>query len=207
VYQSLRPDAPGLYRKNANGVGGEQLVLRSPGVVWPYQWTRDRLFYFGGVVTGAMDIAMLSAPAFDHPTPLIATPANDVDGALSPDGRWLAYTTNETGRWELYLTTFPVSNTKLPITTRGGCDPVWSPDGKDLYYTLPASAELMAVSVTPGAPPAFGLPRRIHPGPLEYPSAHSIDIDSRNNRILVAPSLAVQGDLTVLVNWQSRLSD
>ena len=206
VFVAFRSGTSGLYRRNANGVGGEQLLLRSPGVVWPYQWTSTRLLYFGGVVTGAMDVAMLTAPAYTQPTPLVATPANDVDGALSPDGRWLAYASNESGRWELYLTSFPVSSTKLAITTRGGCDPVWSADGKEMYYTLPASAELMAVSVTPGTPPGFGVPRRIHPGPLEYPSAHSIDFDSKNDRLLVSPSLAVQGDLAVLVNWQSRLA-
>jgi Tol biopolymer transport system component len=206
AFLSFRPKAPGLYRKNANGVGEEELIFRSPGVAWPYQWSGNHLFYFAGV-SGANDIGMLTAPDFKSATTLISTPANDVDGAISPDGRWFAYTTNESGRWEIYLTTFPVSSTKLAITTQGGCDPTWSPDGKDLYYTRPASAELMAMSVTPGAPPTFGTPRRIYGGPLEYPSAHSIDFDRKNNRLLVAPSYAVLGDLSVLVNWQSRIGD
>jgi Tol biopolymer transport system component len=204
VFLSLRSAAPGLYRKNANGVGEEELILRSPGVAWPYQWSGNHLFYFAGV-SGGNDIGMLTFPAGTSST-LINSPFNDVDGAISPDGKWFAYSSNESGRWEIYLTTFPVSSTKLAVTTQGGCDPTWSPDGKDLYYTRPASTELMAMSVTPGAPPTFGVPRRIHVGPFEYPSAHSIDFDRKNDRLLVAPSFAVRGDLTVLVNWQSRLT-
>jgi hypothetical protein len=76
-----------------------------------------------------------------------------------------------------------------------------------LYYTRPASAELLSMAITPGSPPSFGQPKRIYGGPLEYPSAHSIDFDVKNDRLLVSPSLAVQGDLTVLVNWQSRLAN
>ena len=206
VYLSFRPDAPGLYRKNANGVGAEELILPSKGVVWPYQWTRDHLFYFEGI-SGANDIWMMSTNDLGERTPLIQTPFNDVDGTLSPDGNWLAYTSNETGRWELYLTTFPPSSTKLPITTQGGCDPVWNVDGKELYYIKPSSAELLAIPVTRGDPPVFGTPRRIYSGPLEYPSAHSIDVDPKGDRLLVASSFSVHGDLTVLVNWQSLTMD
>jgi hypothetical protein len=72
-----------------------------------------------------------------------------------------------------------------------------------LYYTRPSTAELMAVLVTAGSPPTFGTPRRIHGGPFDYPSAHSVDVDPNGGRLIVAPSFAVQGDLTVLVNWQS----
>jgi Tol biopolymer transport system component len=206
AFVSLRPDAPGLYRKNANGVGQEELLFRSPGVAWPYQWAGDRLFYFAGV-TGANDVGMLTAPGFNQPTVLIRSPFNEVDGAISPDGKWFAWSSNESGRWEIYLTTFPISSTKLAVTAQGGCDPEWSADGKELYYTRPASTELMSMSVTPGTPPTFGAARRVYAGPLEYPSAHSIDIDQANNRLLVAPSDAVRGDLTVLVNWSSRLAN
>ena len=61
----------------------------------------------------------------------------------------------------------------------------------------------MALPVTPGDPPVFGSARRVHPGPLEYPSAHSFDLEPNGDRVLIAPSYAVRGDLTVLVNWQS----
>ncbi len=202
VYLSVRPDAPGLYRKSANGVGAEELVLPSRGVVWPYQWTRHGLSFFDGV-SGSNDIGILSGDDLRKRTMLVESPFNDVDGAVSPDGRWLAYTSNATGRWELYLTTLDPSATNLPITTEGGCDPFWNRDGTVLYYTRPSTAEFMAIPVGRGNPPVFGKPRRLHPGPLEYPSAHSFDLDPRGERIMLAPSNSVRGDLAVLVNWQS----
>jgi eukaryotic-like serine/threonine-protein kinase len=205
VFVSLRPEAPGLYRKNANGVGGEQLVLAMPpgGVWWPYQWTRGHLFYFGGPSLPNNDIWMMSPEDVGEPTLLLKTqpPFTYVDGALSPDGNWFAYVTNQTGRYELYLTSFPPSSTQVPITTEGASDPAWSPDGTRLYYTRPSTAELMSMSVTPGQPPVFGPARRIHSGPLEYPSGHSIDVDPTQERLLIAPSYGVLGDITVLVNW------
>jgi Tol biopolymer transport system component len=202
VFLSFRNDAPGLYRKNADGTGAEELVLPSKGTVWAYQWTPGRLSFFDGI-SGALDIGYLSGEDLRARTMVVETPGNDVDGAVSPDGKWLAYVSNTTGRWEMYLTTARPSGTTLPITTGGGCDPVWSSDGKAIFYTRPSTAELMSIPVLPGDPPTFGKPRRIHPGPLEYPSAHSIDIDPRGDRLIIAPSYAVQGDLTVLVNWQS----
>jgi eukaryotic-like serine/threonine-protein kinase len=202
VYLSFRPDAPGLYRKNANGVGTEELILPSKGAVWAYQWTPGHLSIFDGV-SGALNIGFLSGADLRARTTLVETPANDVDGAISPDGKWLAYTSNASGRWEIYLTSVEPSGTTLPITTGGGCDPTWSRDGSLLFFTRPSTAELMSVNVTPGDPPTFGAPRRLHPGPLEYPSAHSVDVDPDGKRIIIAPSYSVQGDLTVLVNWQS----
>lgn len=202
VYLSVRPDAPGLYRRSANGVGSEELVLPSKGVVWPYHWARRGLYFFDGI-SGSNDVGILSGDALDKRTMLVESPANDVDGMESPDGRWVAYTSNATGRWELFLTTAEPSGTRLPITTEGGCDPWWSPDGSMLYYTRPSTAELMAIPVSPGDPPTFGKPRRIHPGPMEYPSAHSFDFDPSGKRLVIAPSFSVQGDLAVLVNWQA----
>ena len=116
VFVSLRPSAPGLYRKNANGVGAEELLLRSPGVSWPYQWSGGSVLLRGSARSERhRDV---DPPGFKDPTILIKPPFNDVDGAVSPDGHWFAYTSNESGRWELYLTTFPVSSTKLQSRRR-----------------------------------------------------------------------------------------
>ena len=205
IFLSFRSGAPGIYRKSSNGVGSEERILPAQNVTWPYQWSPDgrNLLYFAGS-TGANDIFSMSLDNLKS-TPLVHTPFNEVDGALSPDGRWLAYVSNESGRFEIYLTTNPPSNTKLPVTTIGGCDPIWSKDGRVLFYMNPSTTELLSVQVKMGNPPEFGAPRRLHPGPLDYATAHSFDIDPKGQKILVAPSFARQGDITVLLNWPSLL--
>jgi dipeptidyl aminopeptidase/acylaminoacyl peptidase len=205
VFLSQQADAPGLYRMNANGTGTAQLVLPSRGVVWPYQWTKAAGLSFFDGISGSNDTGFLTGPDLGQRTMSVETPANDVDGAVSPDGKWVVYTSNASGRWELYMTTVMKSGTRVQVTTQGGSDPVWSPDGRMLYYTRPATAELMALPVTSGEPPAFGNPRRIHSGPFSYASAHSIDFDAKRGRLIAAPSEDVRGDLTVLVNWQAAL--
>jgi Tol biopolymer transport system component len=143
-----------MYLKNANGVGTEERILASPGVLWPYQWTKAGLMYFAGT-SGANDVWMMSGENLQDRTRLIETPFNDVDGAVSPDGHWFAHTTNKYGRWEIYLTAFPPSSTTLPISTHGGADPVWHPNGKELFYIRPSTGELMSTPVTMGNPPRF----------------------------------------------------
>jgi Tol biopolymer transport system component len=202
VFQSLRAGAPGLYKKNADGSGAEELILPTREVVWPFQWTDAGLTYFADRLR-ALDVWIMSPDDPTDRTLLVQTPYIDVDGAISPDGKWLAYATNETGGYELYLTTYPPSSTKLVVTTRGGADPIWSPDGTELFYVNPSTAELMAVAVTSGNPPQFGTHRRIHSGPLFFPDAISFSVDPHGDRILLAPSFAPAGNITILLNWQA----
>jgi eukaryotic-like serine/threonine-protein kinase len=202
VYLSFKDNAPGIYRKAASGIGAEELVLPSPGVAWPYQWPNENMHYFAGI-SGNNGLWMIARDGTT--TLLLETRFNEVDGALSPDGAWYAYTQNETGRFQVYVTTFPPSSTKLVITTHGGADPFWSADGRDLYYIKPSTAELMAVAVTPGSPPRFGAVRRVHPGPFFYPDAHAFYLHPDGERILVAPSSEPVADIAVMLNWQAAL--
>jgi Tol biopolymer transport system component len=202
VFQSLRAGAPGLYKKNADGAGAEELIQPTRETIWPYQWTDEGLSYFADRLR-QLDIWMMSPDDPTDRTLLVQTPYIDVDGAVSPDGKWLVYATNESGGYELYLTTFPPSSTKLVVTTRGGADPTWSSDGTELYYVNPSTAELMAVSVRSGDPPQFGAHRRVHTGPLFFPDAISFSLDPDGERILIAPSSAPAGDITILLNWQT----
>jgi Tol biopolymer transport system component len=202
VFQSTRAAAPGLYKKKADGAGAEELILPARDVAWPFQWTDAGLSYFGDRLR-ALDVWIMSPDDATDRTLLVQTPYNDVDGAVSPDGKWLVYATNESGSYELYLTTFPPSSTKLVVTTRGGADPTWSPDGTELLYVNPSTAELMAIAVTNGNPPQFGAHRRIHSGPLFFLDAVSFSVDPRGGRILLAPSSAPAGDITILLNWQT----
>src|SRR5262249_3817256 len=138
-------------------------------------------------------------------TPLIHTPWSNLHGAVSPDGRWLAYDSRDTTRFEVYLTTFPPTTSKWMVTTDGGGEPRWSKDGKELFY-VSSTGGLMSVEVRNGNPPEFGTHRRIHPGPLNwgFASGHSFDIDPKQDRFLV-DLLDVQPEITVVLNWPSLL--
>jgi Tol biopolymer transport system component len=203
VFWSSRASGPGLYRKNSNGSGEEELIVPSKNDAWPYQWSWDgtSLMFFGG---SFYHISMFSF-AERRVVPLIQTPFTDVDGAVSPDGRWFAYENNETGRYEVYLTTFPPSSTKISVTTGSGVDSLWSSDGKKLFYVHSITRELLSLDVKPGNPPEFSSLRRIYAGPLDWTSGHSFDIDAKRQRLLVQTTTNPQTDITVLLNWQSAL--
>jgi Tol biopolymer transport system component len=207
VFLSLRSEGAGIYRKRASGVGDEELIFSSPGVAWPYWWSEpDTLHFFAGVF-GNNDLWMLSPSRPEDRTALVSTGFNEVDGAISPDGAWYAYSQNASGRYEIYLTTFPPTSTKLLVTPQGGADAFWSPDGTELFYVKPSTSELMAVAVIPGNPPQFGAHRRVHPGPFFYPDNHPFFLAPDGERILVAPSSDPVGDITILLNWQGRVQE
>jgi Tol biopolymer transport system component len=88
----------------------------------------------------------------------LATPAEEMHGNFSPDGHFVAYTSNESGRFEVYVQTFPLSDRKWQVSTSGGYEPRWRADGREIYY-LSEDRKLMAVSL--GAGPQFEAPVRL----------------------------------------------
>jgi Tol biopolymer transport system component len=207
VFWSLRRSGPGLYRKNSSGAGGEELIVPAKNETWPYQWSPDGRYLMNFEVTRgtlASDAWMYSF-ADRKSIPLLNTSISEVDAAVSPDGRWMTYQTSELGRYEIYLTTFPPSGTKLSVTSDNGGDALWSNDGKRLFYVNTTTLELLSLHVKPGTPPEFGGRRRIHAGPLFWWSAHSFDIDTKRRRVLVQASSAPQTDITVLLHWAALL--
>jgi Tol biopolymer transport system component len=103
----------------------------------PAAWTPDgrSLVYVQGG-----DIHVWSADADPPGRPLARTPFGERHADLSPDGRWLAYSSNETGRWEVYVAAFPGMDRKWPISTGGGVEPAWSRDGRTLSFLEPSEA-------------------------------------------------------------------
>jgi hypothetical protein len=84
------------------------------------------------------------------PAQFLATSANEIQGQVSPDGRWLAYASDESGAWEVYVQSFPSPGAKRTISTGGGTEPQWRGDGKELFY-LSADHMMMAVDVNSGS--------------------------------------------------------
>jgi serine/threonine-protein kinase len=122
----------GIWRRRADGGGGADSVYagRAAQVL---DFAADGAI-IGSSGNGPFDLVQLSADPPHRMTPLVATPFNEEAATLSPDGRWLAYTSDETGRPEVYVRPFPAAGAKALVSRGGGSEPRWAPGGGTLYY-------------------------------------------------------------------------
>ena len=162
LFASNRTGKWGLYQKPATGAGREELLYETAGVTLSTDWSRDgRFAIFDSVAskTGS-DLWVLPLSGDRKPFPFLATEFAERGGRLSPDGRWLAYESNETGAFEVYVQTFPGKEGKWQVSAKGGTRPVWSRDGKELFY-IAGDNKLMAVDVKGGAKFEHGVPKAL----------------------------------------------
>ena len=154
VFRSVREGAEGLSWKAADGRGVvEPLLTVEDGqqlrIPTPHDWSLDgaELIFDYIAPDTRRDIGVLSMDGERPWQPLLNSAANENAPALSPDGRWLAYTSNETGQTEVYVDRFPDLGNKEQISTGGGRFPVWSPDGSELFYIDAGGSRMMAVPI------------------------------------------------------------
>ena len=114
--------------------------------------------------TLSSDIVLFNRDVGGTVGPLAMTDADEADPAISPDGQWIAYSSDETGEWEVYVSPFPEATAKYAVSRGGGREPVWSADSRTLYYATDRGS-FLAQSFTPGEPPGFGAPRVLHQSP------------------------------------------
>ena len=135
--------------------------------------------------------------------PYLQTEFNEHTAKLSPNGQWLAYASDETKRTEIYIQTFPNPGGKWPISTNGGSRPIWSRDGKELFF-IGLDRKLMAVEVKSGAKFEAGLPKPLFDTLL--PSGAWYDV-SKDGRFLMPVPIEQSGivPITVVVNWTAGM--
>ena len=155
----------------------------------------------------------LSKTGERKPVPFLRTPFDESQGQISPDGRWIAYTSNESGQNELYVRPFPSGDGKWQVSTKGGVQARWRRDGHELFYLegLVPRFRLMAVSVTAGSSPVFGSPKPLFDvhASAQVPASNAFiySPSADGQRFLVGAIPAdVQTTLDVLVNWSALLS-
>jgi hypothetical protein len=138
---------------------------------------------------------------------LITTLFNQPQGAFSPDGRWLAYSSNESGHMEVYATPFPGPGRKWQISTDGGTWPQWRGDGRALYYRSPAGTVYELPIEMEGESLVLGTPRSLDFSITTDGSSARFAVSADGSRILsIDPVTAqVQPPLTVVLNWTARL--
>src|SRR5262249_39655729 len=156
------------------------------------------LFYsaFGSNLTDVLVVDLDSHKS----TTLLGSRFNETRPHISPDGHWLAYQSDESGVNEVYVTSFPVSSGKGQISTRGGSEPLWSRDGRELFYLSP-DAKLMSVPVTTGAAFNPGTPQplfRVQTEPGLRRNVYCPSADGKKFLFLV-PSGENETPMTVMV--------
>ena len=174
----------------------------------PTDWSPDgRQIMFSVPSPGSgNDLWLLPLGEEGNPVKFIASPADEMHGNFSPDGHLVAYTSNESGKFEVYVETIPRSERKWPVSTSGGYEPRWRSDGKEVYY-LSEGRELMAVPVSAG--PSFGIPRPLFQArvPAGVNANRTHYVPSRDGqRFLVNVGVdAPPSPITVVVNWTATL--
>jgi eukaryotic-like serine/threonine-protein kinase len=145
--------ARGIHVQSASGAGRSERVLPSSGVEFILDdWSRDgrHIFYNLTAEGTRQDIWVLPLSGDRKPFPYIASPFDQSQARISPDGRWVAYTSDESGRSEVYVQSFPDPGGKWQVSNTGGSDPCWRGDGRELYY-LSSDQKLMSMPTAPGA--------------------------------------------------------
>jgi hypothetical protein len=143
----------------------------------------------------------------EKPSRLIAASAADkLHGNFSPDAHLVAYTSNESGKFEVYVETVPQSDQKWPVSTNGGYEPRWRADGREIYY-LSEDRKLMAVPV--GAGPSFGIPKLLFqtrvPTGVTANRTHYVPSRDGQRFLVDVATDAVASPITVVLNWTATL--
>ena len=209
LFPSRRSGAFDLYIEPATGAAQEKLLIKmgTPNG-WGTDWSQDGnliLYQRPGTKTG-QDLWIAPQVSDRQPFPYLQSPFNEQHGVFSPDGRWIAYVSDESGRDEVYVQGFPLSSEKRQISTNGASDPNWRKDGTELFY-LAADRNLMAVPVKargttfePGGPKAlFQVPGNL--------TRRSYAVGSTGQRFLVSRPLGetTGTPVTVVTNWQAAV--
>jgi Tol biopolymer transport system component len=153
VFRTFRGGAYNLYEKPVDGTTDEQPLLVTPMAKAPQDWSRDGrlLLYSNQDPKTGTDLWALPMTGERKPFPVVQTRFDEIQGQFSPDGRWLTYASNESGRYEIYVQTFPDTGGKWQISVAGGLQPRWRRDGQALFYVAPDNRLMAApLRVAPG---------------------------------------------------------
>ena len=201
-----------LFRKEASGASGEQRLTQSPNPQFPMDWSRDGRFILYEQDTAPGDQRSLwilpVGPGDAKPKPYQRTALNESMGQFSPDTRWVAFQSDESGRYEIYIDAFPEPRGKVRISTGGGVLPQWGAGGRELFYISPDSM-LMSVSLKLGAGSVVAAaPHALFPLLVIDADVSPYDVARDGQRFLVLETAehAARPPLTVIVNWPALLN-
>jgi Periplasmic component of the Tol biopolymer transport system len=209
VYSTNLRGSYDIYEKSISGSGEEKVLLQSKDWKFADDLSRDGkyLIYEDDSIKTKADIWALPLFGDRKPFPVIQTEFNEAQGNLSADGKWIAYGSDETGRSEIYIQSFPGGGSKRQISTGGGSQPRWSHDQKELFYMAPDS-KIMAVEIKTEETLDVGVPVPLFTAhvpllPLIGNDRNQYVVTADGQRFLVNRLVAegVSTPITIVFNW------
>jgi eukaryotic-like serine/threonine-protein kinase len=196
-----------LYVKNSDGTQEEKGLVQEEVDKWPNDWSRDGKYI---VYTRGTDLWFLTFPELKSRL-FLKAPSVFRNGQFSPDGKWVAYASNETGKWQIYVTSFPDARGKWQVSTGGGEQPRWRGDGKELFF-LSSDSKMMAAPVTIGANFDSGTPVALFQTtprqPISLNDQFVYDVSRDGQQFLVNTPMkqAETAPMSVVLNWPAKLN-
>ena len=219
AFAASREGGTGIYQKAANGGGKEKtLLMPTETDKFPNDWSRDgrTILYTQRDARTNADLWLLPVTAdgspLGTPTPFANFQFNEGQGQFSPDSHWIAYTSDESGRLEIYVQPFPAppaGGSKTPVSRTGGSQPRWRRDGKELFY-LSLDGNLMAADVSSGSEFKAATPKSLFQVVANTnPEAGSPEIfrwavTPNGNRFLITSDKMTSEPITVVLNWSAN---
>jgi serine/threonine-protein kinase len=204
-----------VYWKAADGTGEDEKLGSELPLQKPWSWSRDgKTLLLAEASRVSYNIGILSIEGDRNRRPLLQEKHHEICPKTSPDGRWMAYASTESGKAEVYVRPFPdVNKGKWQVSTSGGVDPLWSPDGRELFYRN--GEVVMAVSVKPDPTFSFETPKTLFRGTYVSTSAidhHPWDISPDGKRFLMMKQSGSTGEgfagprrINIILNWFEEL--
>jgi len=211
MFMSNREGLANFYEKSSSGAGEEKLVFRSDQDKFLTDWSQDGRFlayHAPGPKTG-WDVWVVPLSGDRRPIAFVQTEFTEVQGQFSPDGKWLAYASDESGLFEVYVRPFPAPGGKWQVSTSGGTQPQWRRDGRELFY-LAEDGGLMGVDVKADSTFEAGAPRPLFHARFptaSAPFARTFSVTSDGQRFLVTRLMEEDKaiPITVVLNWTADL--
>jgi Tol biopolymer transport system component/DNA-binding winged helix-turn-helix (wHTH) protein len=209
VFESSRSrQAVAMRQMSANEPGTDELLLEGPGsfTMMPTGWSGDGRFI--AYTTRGSNVWILPLFGDRKPFAFMETPFIEASAVFSPDGRWIAYTSNEGGQPDVYVQSFPGPGAKSQVSRDGGTHPVWRADGRELFY-LAADGTMMAVPVGAGRSFDAGRPRALFASnawKLRFTQVYAVTKDGQRFLVNATPPKSTgAAPLTVVLNWTATI--
>jgi eukaryotic-like serine/threonine-protein kinase len=201
TFWSDRNGQYGIYQKTL-GSSAESVVYQSPVPIYLGDWSRAGTYLLAHNVHAILALPKVGPREFLR---LIDTPAGKDEPHFSPNGQWVAYSSDESGTLEVYVASFPEFDKRRPVSLGGGGVPWWRADGRELFY-MSGGGKLMSVPVDPGSL-EFGVPTMLFQTPIESPTLISAQyVVTRNGqRFLLAVPAGTMAPITVVLDWTKLL--